>query len=82
MLVLWPACASLRVFDTVIRFRNESPIGLSEQMKAVKGSFEVLKNIVKEGGHCSTCPAQRRMTIMHPTAFTTAGFCKNVEVTF
>lgn len=82
MFFLWPACESLRVFDTIIRFRNESPIGLSQQMKAVKGSFEVFKNIVKEGGHCSTCLAQRRTTMMHPSAFTAVGFCKNVEVTF
>lgn len=80
MLVLGPAGASLRVFDTIIRFRNESPIGLSEQMKAVKGSFEVFKNIVKEGGHCSTGHARRRMTIMQ-TALAAMGFCENIEVT-
>lgn len=78
MLVLGTACASLRVFDTIIRFRNESPIGLREQMKAVKGSFEVFKNIVKEGGHCNTGHTQRRMTIMQ-TALAAVGFCKNVE---
>lgn len=46
-------------------------------MKAVKGSFEVFKNIVKERGHCSTCPAQRRMTIMQTSFTAVTGFCKN-----
>lgn len=64
------------VFDTIIRFRNERPIGLREQMKAVKGSFEVLNNIVKERSRCGTCHTQLSVTIMQ-TFFMAIQFCKN-----
>lgn len=45
-------------------------------MKAVKGSFEVLNNIVKERSRCGTCHAQLSVTIMQ-TFFTAIQFCKN-----
>lgn len=48
-------------------------------MKAVKGSFEVFENIVKERGHCSTCHAQRRMTIMQMSFTAVTGLYKNAE---